>query len=157
MRDVLTPEERAALSEALRFGFTHLRAIRIKKRVIALNILVCAYLANVIFSPQRIVESIDLQSTAITETDFLSFLYFRGIFGIFFVVLYNLSYWKDYYFFPVSLGMLIIAAALFGFDFHSFISYAKSEAFARVTIITLCRLVVLYLLFSNAMDASKEQ
>jgi hypothetical protein len=157
MRDVLTPEERAALSEVLQQGFTYLRAIRIKKRVIALNILVCTYLANVIFSPQRIVDSVDLHSAAITEADLLSFLYFRGMFGIVLVVLYNLSYWKDYYFFPVSLGMLIIAAALFGYDFHSFISFAKSEAFARVTIITLCRLVVLYLIFSIVMDASKEQ
>ena len=40
----MSPGERAALSELLQNGFNHLREIRIKKRVIALNILAIAYL-----------------------------------------------------------------------------------------------------------------
>jgi hypothetical protein len=153
----LSPEERAALAEVLQNGFTHLRAIHIKRRVIALNILVFAYLANLIFSPQRVVESIDLQAVGMTDSAVLSFLNFRVFLGLFLVILYNFSYWKDYYFFPVGLGVLVIAAGLFGFDFHYFISFTRSDHVARVAIITLCRLVVLYLLFSNAMDASQEQ
>lgn len=153
----MSPGERAALSELLQNGFNHLRQIRIKKRVIALNILALAYLMSVIFAPQRIVDAVDLQAAAITETDFLFFLNIRVIFAVFLIILYNVSYLKNYRFFPVSVGVLVVAAALFGFDFHMFISFAKSNTIVRVSVVTLCRLVLLYLLFSNAMDASQEQ
>ena len=157
MRNILNPEEREALSELLQQEFTHLREIRIIKRVIALNILVLAYLINVIFAPQRIINAVDLQAAAITETDFSFFLNIRVIFAAFLIILYNISYLKNCRFFPVSVGVLVVAGALFGFDFHMFISFSDSDSIARVLIVTLCRLVVLYLLFSNAMDASRGQ
>lgn len=153
----MSPGERAALSELLQNGFNHLREIRIKKRVIALNILAIAYLLNVVFSPQRIVASIDLSSIAVTEAYFLNLLYYRSLFGVFLIVLYNFFYWRNYYFFPVSVSVLVVAALLFGFDFHYFISAAHSGSGVRVSIISVCRLFVLYLLFSNAMDASQKQ
>jgi len=98
----MSPGERAALSELLQNGFNHLREIRIKKRVIALNILAIAYLLNVVFSPQRIVASIDLSSIAVTEAYFLNLLYYRSLFGVFLIVLYNFCYWRNYYFFRLE-------------------------------------------------------
>lgn len=92
----MSPGERAALSELLQNGFNHLRQIRIKKRVIALNILALAYLMSVIFAPQRVVDAVDLQTAAITETDFLFFLNIRVIFAVFLIILYNVSYLKNY-------------------------------------------------------------
>ena len=157
MRNVLSSEEREALSNLIQQEFTRLREILIIKRVIALNILVLAYSINIIFAPQRVINAVDLQAAGITETDFSFFLNIRVIFVIFLIILYNISYLKKYCFFPVSVSVLVVAAALFGFDFHMFISFSDPDSIVRVLIFTLCRLVGLYLLFANAMDAYRER
>ena len=152
-KNLLSNDEIAALNSVLHAGFKSDLRRRMSVRTIVLNFISLYYFFIFMSDPGSLVRLFNPVHVPFGLTSAYELISYRALFIICMVTIYNVSYWFRLKFIFVSMLALVVYTVMLGVDFQNFYLFAKPEALVRISIMMCVRMVALYLLVRNFLDA----